>query len=81
MEGDSHQAARLLIDSEMADPDSLLVKLYVAEFLGARLGDREAAVKKCEEVIEIAMRAPFAESDDDFSSEAYVQKAETFGRL
>ena len=43
LDGEWERALRYYEESEMADPDSLLVKYYRAEFLGMRIGGQESS--------------------------------------
>jgi tetratricopeptide (TPR) repeat protein len=76
LDGERERALKYYEESETADPNSLLVKYYRAEFLGSRVGDKKTAVAMCDRIVSIARDHPFAESEDDFSSEAYIAKAE-----
>jgi tetratricopeptide (TPR) repeat protein len=76
LDGEIEKALKYYEESEGADPDSLLVKYYRAEFLGTRVGDKKGAIAICDRIISIARDCPSPESDDDFSSEAYIDKAE-----
>jgi hypothetical protein len=76
LRGDTDGALDCMNRAETADPDSLLVKYYTAEFLGLRLGDKAAAVKKCDLIISSAQSHPFVETEEDFGSEAYRKRAE-----
>lgn len=71
------QAAALCIYelSEEIDPGSLLCKLEYARFLFQEAGDKDSATKKCMDLIALAQREPFGETDDDFSSEQYIDAA------
>jgi tetratricopeptide (TPR) repeat protein len=71
MQGRIDGAAELYCAAEKADPTSLLVKCIHARFLLEKVGDRQGAIRKCEEVIAAATEQPFPETDDDFSSEYY----------
>jgi tetratricopeptide (TPR) repeat protein len=76
LDGERERALKYYEESEMADPDSLLVKYYHAEILGMRIGDKKAAAAICDQIVSIARDRPFAESDHDFSSDTYIEKAE-----
>jgi tetratricopeptide (TPR) repeat protein len=76
LRGDAAGALDCMKRAEAADPSSLLVKLYFAEFLGLRLGNKTGAVAKCDLIIDSTKSQPFAETDDDFGSEHYRRKAE-----
>jgi tetratricopeptide (TPR) repeat protein len=76
LRGDTHGALDCMNRAEAADPESLLVKYYIAEFLGLRLGDKAAAAEKCDLIVSLARSHPFVETDDDFGSDAYRKKAE-----
>ena len=76
LEGQHQAALQYYRQSEIADRDSLLVKYYFAEFLGMVFGDKKSASDICDRIVSIARNNPFSESDDDFSSDAYIEKAE-----
>ena len=75
LEGDASAARRQYDLSEQVDPASLLAKYYCAKFLGEKAGDVPAAVAKCDEIVAIATQHPRAESDDDFGTDQYIDKA------
>ena len=81
LEGNREEAVSHYAESERANPKSLLVKYYRAEFLGKRIGDKRAAIEICDLIISIAHDEPFAETEDDFSSDAYVEKAQQLKTL
>jgi len=69
-------SSRVLFElSEELDKGSLLAKLDYAKFLIEHVNDRDAALRKCEEIIGEATVRPFEESEDDFSSEQYIEAA------
>lgn len=68
-------ARQCFLQAEGEDPESLLVLLGSARFLGETLGDWGAAVAKCDELIAIAMRRPFGETEGDYSSAEYIERA------
>ena len=74
-QGDRLSALALYELSESVDADSLLAKLNYAKFLFRDAGDIKGAVAKCEEIIAKANSNPFPESDNDFSSEEYLEAA------
>jgi hypothetical protein len=75
LECDASAARRQYDLSEQADPDSLLAKYYFAQFLGEKIRDVAAAIAKCDEIVAIAQRHPRVESQDDFSTDQYAEKA------
>lgn len=78
--GSRHEAIRYHELAEKADPSSLLVKYYFAKFMAEKLNDNAAAIAKCDQIIALAQREPFPESDDDFGSATYIEKAEKLRR-
>ena len=76
LDGQVREALKYYEQSEQADPDSLLVKYYFAEFVGFRMGDKQSAIDKCDVIILEARSRPFPETEDDISSDAYLRKAE-----
>jgi len=74
-QGDEVGAIAMYEISELLDKDSLLAKLDYAKFLLKEMGDKSAALKKSQEIIEYAISFPFVGNDDDFSSEEYIEAA------
>src|SRR5215210_3662965 len=73
--GDRSSALALYEASEEIDDGSLLVKLEFAKFLWNEMKDGSLASRKCREIIQIAARNPFPETDGDFSSAEYSTAA------
>ncbi len=74
-DGDISSARILYCISEDIDPGSLLAKYEHAKFLLEEISDTHATIEKCDEIIRIAHEKPFLETDDDFSSEQYINAA------
>ena len=72
-QGDKFGAIAFYELSEELDRKSLLPKLEYAKFLLRELGDKNKSISKCKEIIAIASANPFLESDDDFSSDEYIE--------
>jgi len=72
---DKNGAIALYELSVVLDKGSLLSKLEYAKFLLNEVGDNIYAQNKCNEIIMEATTHPFAETDDDFGSEEYIQAA------
>jgi tetratricopeptide (TPR) repeat protein len=75
--GNTTEALQHYHRAEDVDPESLLVKLFFAKFLVEQLNDKQSAIAKCEQIISLALENPFPESDDDFGSAEYIEKAKT----
>jgi len=71
-QGDKHSAIFLHELSEILDQDSLLPKLNYAKFLWHKMHDKRRALAKCEDIIFLAQTRPSSETDDDFSSQEYI---------
>ena len=71
------RARSSFLQAEQADPESLLVLLGYARILGETRGDSVAAVAKCDELVAIANRRPFDETEGDYSSVQYIERAMT----
>ena len=74
-QGDSTGAIAFHELSEALDPGSLLAKLGYAKFLLSEVGNKGAALAKCEEIISAATASPFPSTADDFSSQEYIDAA------
>jgi predicted Zn-dependent protease len=74
-DGDEVSARQLFENAEAADPGSLLSRLHYAEFLGDILGDKSAAIAKCEEVIRLTQENPSSHTEGDYSSDEYMARA------
>ena len=74
-QGDKFGAIALYEFSEALDATSLLAKLDYAKFLLDEVGDKVTAEAKCGEIIATATSHPFPGTDDDFSSDEYIEAA------
>jgi len=75
--GNTEEAIKHFEQSEKTDPTSLLMPYYYAKFLAESVGRFNEAIAKCETIVDRAQSNPFEESEDDFSSEYYIQMANT----
>lgn len=75
-DGDRVSALALYEVSEDLDAGSLLAKLEFAKFLVNELREFDLAEQKCHEIIDIAARHPFAETEEDFGSSEYAAAAQ-----
>lgn len=73
--GEETEALHYHQQAEEIDQQSLIVKYLFAKFLFENLGDANAALSKCERIIALANERPFEESDEDFSSDWYIEQA------
>lgn len=62
--------------SEEADSESLQPKLFFAEFLAKRVKRYDDAIKKCDEISDLAEKEPIEETEEDFGSDYYASRAE-----
>ena len=76
-QGDRVSAIALYELSECLDPGSQLARLDYAKFLLNELGDLPAAAMRAEAILAELKNAPFAETDNDFSSDHYIAAAES----
>lgn len=74
-QGDRTGALALYELSECLDAGSMLAKLDYAKFLLNEVGDFSAARAKAESILAATEHAPFAETEDDFGSQEYVDAA------
>lgn len=58
-----------------ADSMSLQPRYIFAEFLARKLGRLDEAINRCDQIILSAEENPFEESDEEFSSDYYIAKA------
>jgi len=75
-QGDRRGALACYELSENLDPGSLLAKLHHAQFLCSEVGDRDAAIEKCNEIVAQATDSPFPETEGDFGSSEYIAAAQ-----
>ena len=74
-QGDKASAIAIYEFSENLDPGSLLAKLQYARFLLQEANDPQAAASKTQALLALIETAPFAETEDDFSSERITVEA------
>lgn len=75
-EGDKERALQYYSESENVDKEGFLAKLEFAKFLARGVCDKSAAISKCQKIIADVSSKPFPESEDDFSSDWYIQNAQ-----
>ena len=76
LSGDRDKSLRLFIESEKIAESSYQAKYLFAQFLLNDLKDIPAGLKKCRDCIDSLRNSPFAESDQDFSSQSYIKRFE-----
>jgi len=69
------KSAEYYVMAEQADELSLQPKLFFAEFMAHKLKDYVNALRKCDEILQIAKGSPTEETDDDFGTDYYISKA------
>ena len=71
--GDKMGAIAAYRDAEKQNPTSMLISYQFAKFLLSDLGRRSEGLRKCDKMIQKLNSSFFSETDDDFSSEQYMQ--------